>query len=75
METLDLHNTRHSDVEEVVSRFLNWAIPPCKIITGNSHEMKSIVELVVKRYNYFCYNESAYNHGCLIVVEFDIQNI
>lgn len=69
MKTLDLHRVRHSDVEEQVCRFLNWAEPPCRIITGKSSKMKEIVASIVDRYDYLCYNESAINHGSLIVVE------
>ncbi len=32
---LDLHGTRHHEVDEKVRRFLNFAELPCQIITGN----------------------------------------
>jgi hypothetical protein len=57
------------DVEESVAKFLNWAETPCRIITGNSGRMKNIVEKMVDKYGYACYNESAYNFGSLIVVD------
>ena len=69
METLDLHNVRHHLVVEKVSKFLNWAQLPCRIITGNSKKMKQITKEIVKKYGYICYNESTYNHGSLLVVE------
>jgi|TARA_A100001015_G_scaffold245508_1_gene281487 hypothetical protein len=68
LKTLDLHKTRHQDVEERVARFLNWAEVPCRIITGDSNTMKTIVKEMVDKYGYHCYNESAINHGSLIVV-------
>ena len=73
MKTLDLHNTRHCDVEEKISRFLNWAEVPCRIITGNSDRMKKITKKILKRYDLACYNENDYNHGSYIVV--DIEHI
>jgi hypothetical protein len=69
IRTLDLHATRHADVEDTVCKFLNWTEPPCRVITGNSVKMKKIVKEVVKKYGYSCYNESSFNHGSLIVVE------
>jgi len=74
LKTLDLHKTKHGDVENLVCNFLNWAEPPCRIITGNSEKMKEIVKEVVKNYKYSCYNESMYNHGSLIVVEESIYD-
>mgnify|MGYP006453111789 CR=1 FL=1 len=69
MRTLDLHAVRHLDVEETICKFLNWVEPPCRIITGNSEKMRSIARKKIKEYGFSCYNESAYNHGSLIVVE------
>jgi hypothetical protein len=68
-KTLDLHEVRHRDVEEVICKFLNWTPPPCRIITGNSEEMRKIAKKKIKEYGFICYSESAYNHGSLIVVE------
>jgi hypothetical protein len=69
LKTLNLHEIKHQDVEETVASFLNWSEVPCRIITGNSNRMKKLVKEVVDRYGYSCYNESAVNHGSLIVVE------
>ena len=69
METLDLHRTRHADVEEKVCKFLNWSEVPCRIITGKSPKMRGIVEKIVDRYGYVCYDESALNYGSMIVIE------
>ena len=74
MKTLDLHETKHIDVEESVAQFLNWVDVPCRIITGNSGRMKNIVEKMVDKYGYICYNESAFNFGSLIVVDQKIND-
>ena len=69
LKTLDLHKTKHKDVEDTVASFLNWAEIPCRIVTGNSNRMRRIVEKMVDKYGYHCYNENTLNHGSLIVVE------
>jgi hypothetical protein len=74
IKTLDLHETKHADVEETVARFLNWVEVPCRIITGNSGRMKNIVEKMVDKYGYSCYNESAFNFGSFIIVDQKIND-
>jgi len=74
IRTLDLHETKHADVEESVARFLNWTEVPCRIITGNSERMKNIVKKMVDKYGYSCYNESAFNFGSFIIVESTIRD-
>jgi DNA-nicking Smr family endonuclease len=69
METLDLHGTRHHQVDDVVRSFLNFVNLPCQIVTGNSPEMKNIVKKVVEEYEWFCYEKDSYNHGTLIITE------
>jgi len=69
MKSLDLHNYSHDEAEDMVMTFLNWTEVPCKIITGNSKKMKTIVRSVVYYYGLHCYDESAFNCGALIVVE------
>ena len=54
MEVLDLHGERHQEVDEKVRKFLNFVELPCHIITGNSPEMKRIVETVVCEYGWSC---------------------
>ena len=58
-----------SDRDKDYDSFLNWAEIPCRIITGNSNRMRRIVEKMVDKYGYHCYNENTLNHGSLIVVE------
>ena len=52
MIILDLHRTRHEDVENKCHRFINsnWG-RPLKIITGNSREMQKIVCRIIEAYN------------------------
>ena len=52
MKTLDLHKTRHEDVEDRCHQFINmnWG-RSLKIITGNSREMQRLVCEVVKLYD------------------------
>lgn len=69
MKTLDLHNIKHSIVEDKLAEFLNWEETPLKIITGNSEKMREMAKEMINKYGYICYYESAYNHGALIVVE------
>jgi hypothetical protein len=72
METLDLHNTRHRDVERKVEDFLMWHDLPVKIITGNSDIMKQLVIDVIKRHKLFCHYENLRNSGCLVVTKQDL---
>lgn len=69
MESLDLHGVEHAKVDEKVRTFLNYADLPCKVVTGNSSRMKSIVQRLVIEYGWECREESAYNPGTFIVVE------
>ena len=72
METLDLHNKRHREVERLVEDFLNWYDLPVKIVTGNSNKMKQLVIDVVKRHKLYCHYENLRNSGCLIVTTQDL---
>jgi hypothetical protein len=72
METLDLHNKRHREVERLVEDFFNWYDLPVKIITGKSDKMKQLVVDVVKRHGLYCHYENLRNSGCLIVTKQDL---
>ena len=69
MKVLDLHGVRHNRVDEAVRRFLNFALLPCEIITGNSSTMREMVKDIVKEYSWFCYEKDSYNYGTLVIVE------
>ena len=46
MSTLDLHGTKHTEVEDKLTRYFFWDQPGHKqytIITGNSRKMREIV--------------------------------
>ena len=73
MEKLDLHGVYHTAAEEKTRRFLNFINLPCQIITGNSKEMKSIVNKIVKEYGWVCYEQDMYNYGTLVVMENEIK--
>lgn len=66
--TLDLHGTRHNDVDEKVRRFLNFAELPCTIITGKSKKMKEIVKSIVEEYGWH-QSDSLANYGEIIIKE------
>ena len=65
---LDLHGEKHIDVEERVSRFLNFVELPCKIITGDSETMKNIVRKVLSKYGYIAHDDLT-SVGSLIITE------
>ena len=69
MQSLDLHGTKHDQAEEKIRRFLNFALLPCEIVTGNSLKMKTIAKKVIMEYNWICYEKDCYNYGTLIVNE------
>jgi len=69
LETLDLHLVRHSEVDDKVRGFLNFAELPARIITGKSRQMRDIAISVVREYGYDYDFESAYNFGALIINE------
>jgi len=53
MERLNLHRTRHADVEQSVIRFIerNWGKErPVDIVTGNSKQMKELVCRILDEY-------------------------
>lgn len=58
---------RHSNVDDKVREFLNFAELPVRIVTGKSKQMRDIATTVIKEYEYEFYFESAHNFGALIV--------
>ena len=74
MLTLDLHGTRHEEVDRIVENFILLSETPVKIITGNSNKMKELVTQVIERHDFdWKYHEP--NYGCLIVIESTKQQI
>ena len=70
MDELDLHHTRHAEVNRVLENFLYEHIKKgtseVKVITGKSPEMQKIVTNIVEQYNMTATDEWN-NFGCLIV--------
>ena len=69
MKVVNLHNVRHSEVENVLTDILNRGIPPFKIITGNSKIMRDLVIALLQKYDLAYHNEHFTNYGCLVVTE------
>tara|TARA_R100001377_G_scaffold84142_1_gene67040 strand:+ start:648 stop:905 length:258 start_codon:yes stop_codon:yes gene_type:complete len=65
---LDLHGTRHEDVDRIVENFIILSTIPSKIITGNSNIMKELTIRVIKRHEYD-WKYDIPNYGCIIVME------
>jgi len=71
MSTLDLHGIKHSEVESKLTRYFFWEKPGHKqytIITGNSSQMKQIVQEWLVRHEYSFYIP-AHNLGEIQVSE------
>ena len=51
MEELNLHNTKHEDVELLVENFSLLHPAPLRIVTGNSLRMKKIVTSVLDKHS------------------------
>jgi len=75
MNRLNLHGTRHADVERGVIRFVegNWGKnKPVVIITGNSPQMKELVTNILDEYklSYSMGDALGMNKGTLHVEPF-----
>ena len=51
MKELNLHNTKHEDVELLVENFSLLHPAPLRIVTGNSLRMKKIVTSVLDKHS------------------------
>ena len=51
IKVLDLHNTRHKEVDRLVENFVLLEKLPLRIITGNSEEMTRLVINVLERHD------------------------
>lgn len=65
METLDLHNVRHHQVDRLVENFILLKECPMRIITGKSERMQKITIDVIIRHG-FRY-ELEWTQGSIIV--------
>ena len=50
-KTLDLHGTRHNEVDRLVENFVLLNEPPLVILCGNSDKMPMIIEKVLDRHD------------------------
>ena len=50
---LDLHNTKHEDVDRLVENFVLLNSPPLTIITGKSERMQKLVRDVLHRHHIY----------------------
>ncbi len=74
MMELDLHGTRHEDVDREVENFILLSTVPSKIITGNSDIMKELTIRVIKRHG-FDWKYDVPNYGCIVVTESTEQQV
>ena len=51
MEELDLHGVKHEDVDRLVENYVLLNEPPLRIITGNSDEMRKLVQKVLRKHS------------------------
>jgi len=67
---LDLHGLKHGEVYVLVEDFIlnNQSSLPLKVITGNSHKMKSIVIEIIKKHNFNYSDGDYYNRGYILVL-------
>lgn len=72
---LDLHNTKHEEVPERVSKFLHKSIDsnrmPVEIITGKSSAMKEIVTTVVDYMGYMSVRESTLPNLSTLTIDYE----
>ena len=52
IKVLDLHNTRHKEVDRLVENFVLLEKLPLRIITGNSEKMMELVAGVLERHDF-----------------------
>ena len=52
IKKLDLHGTRHEEVDRLVENFVLLNEPPIKIITGNSEKMMELTLDVLDRHEF-----------------------
>ena len=70
MKKLDLHKKRHDEAEILTENFIFLNELPLEIITGNSERMRSIVQKVLKGYQFKYYRKCHTNHGSIVVIDY-----
>lgn len=66
--SLDLHDTRHHDVDRMVENHIFMTPYPHEIITGNSMEMQEIVISVLDRHKFKYQLGDINNRGYITVL-------
>jgi len=72
LKTLDLHNTKHSKVEEKLIKFVNHRLPldlPFRIITGKSKHIHTLVIQLLKKNELYWKYENYTNIGSIIIMD------
>ncbi len=69
MNSLDLHGKTYEEAKQLSIVFIENNIDnlPIEIITGNSNDMKKIVQKITNKLNLSAYPKNHYNLGCLII--------
>ncbi len=65
---LDLHGVKHADAFILIEEHVLLASTPFRIITGNSHTMKSITISVLEKHKYKYQSSDIFNTGCIVVL-------
>jgi len=68
MKTIDLHGIRHKDVSDIMCKCCSEFDTPFVAITGNSNNMKKIVQAIAKNFGLIAI-EAIGNSGRLIIKE------
>ncbi len=65
---LDLHGVKHENAFILIEEHVLLTSTPFRIITGNSHTMKSITISILEKHKYKYQNGDLFNTGCIVVL-------
>ena len=68
MKELDLHGTKHEDVDRIVENFVLLNELPVRIITGNSMKMISLTKKVIERHELKWEHHNP-NFGAMVITD------
>ena len=68
MKELDLHGTKHEDVDRIVENFVLLNELPVRIITGNSMKMIELTKKVIERHELKWEHHNP-NFGAMIITD------
>lgn len=69
MRILDLHGCEYDDVQYKVENFIFSGEFPCKIITGNSSNMRKMVKEIIENNGMQLFQDDPNNFGSFVVLE------